>query len=465
MEMKIYLKDYLIPLESDNMQRVVSSTDPELIISGPIQCGKTLPIMVKLLALHSFHKDLKTLVLRKERNTLSSTILPQLFDKILRYPVNHRLNPFRVYGGLNPDSILFDNGGVMRFGGMDKSGKILGSEYDVIFANQVEQLTLEEWEKAGGRANGRAGNWRDIETGERLYQIIGDANPDHDFHWIPERFRQGRTILLSITHKDNAELFRDGDWTEYGKSIVAGLKRRYTGITYRRLVKGEWCGGEGAVFPEFDRERHVIDTLPNMDGWSHIRAIDHGMEHPTVCLWMAKNPMTDEVVVYKEWKMTGLRAAEHADIILRHSEGIDIEASPADHQAEQNATMQLMGVDTVLAIKRVVEGVDIIKRHFHQDKIKIYKDLLIEPDQRLIDNNAPIDLIHELPSIRYRDRTKQRGESAIDDKPLKGQDDSCDALRYGLHYFEEEFNLDISGTVEIGNILPSYIQGQPEEDM
>ena len=53
-----------------------------------------------------------------------------------------------------------------------------------IFCNQVEQLTLEEWEKAGGRANGRAGNWRDLETGARLYQIIGDANPDHDFHWI-----------------------------------------------------------------------------------------------------------------------------------------------------------------------------------------------------------------------------------------------------------------------------------------
>ena len=188
-QIKIPIARNLMATQSENALSLWRADDTEICVDGPVGCTKTVYAMLKILGLHERYPGFQSLVVRSEAKTLHTTIIPQLFNKIFRYHVKSKRNPFSLYGGENRAShITFDNGGKMTFGGMDDSGKILGSEYDLIFYNQCERETKQKnWQDLIGRGlEGRAGNWPHWEYGfaRPRFQIIADANPSAPTHWL-----------------------------------------------------------------------------------------------------------------------------------------------------------------------------------------------------------------------------------------------------------------------------------------
>jgi PBSX family phage terminase large subunit len=83
-------------------------------------------------------------------------------------------------------------------------------------------------------------------------QAFANCNPDTPFHWFYRNYIMNPAIINKkvwhFTMDDNLSLTE-----EYKRS----LSQMYTGVFKRRLIDGEWCAAEGAVYDMFDLNKHV----------------------------------------------------------------------------------------------------------------------------------------------------------------------------------------------------------------
>ena len=111
-------------------------------------------------------------------------------------------------------SYTFANASTVIVGGIDKPGKILSSEYDLIYAPEATDLSVEDWETLGGRLRAGAVPYQ---------QIIADCNPTTPHFWLYKRCLSGGCLLVPTTHKDNPRYYdrATGEWTAAGKQYLA----------------------------------------------------------------------------------------------------------------------------------------------------------------------------------------------------------------------------------------------------
>ena len=64
-------------------------------------------------------------------------------------------------------------------------------------------------------------------------------------------------------------------------------------IQRERMLFGRWCGGEGAIFKEFNEKMHVVEPFNVPRSWSRMMAIDFGFDHPRLVATTA----TDSIYV------------------------------------------------------------------------------------------------------------------------------------------------------------------------
>ena len=74
----------------------------------------------------------------------------------------------------------------------------------------------------------------------------------------------------------------------------------------RAWLEGDWSAVEGAYFPEFSTERHVIAPRELPDHWMRFRAMDWGSARPFSVGWYAVSDGTDvfptgALIKYREW--------------------------------------------------------------------------------------------------------------------------------------------------------------------
>ena len=87
-------------------------------------------------------------------------------------------------------------------------------------------------------------------------KLFGTTNPDNPAHWLKtdyiDRADELGWNVQHFTMRDNPGLT-----PEY----IEAKEREFTGLYYRRFILGEWVAAEGAIYPMFDRDQHVVDFL------------------------------------------------------------------------------------------------------------------------------------------------------------------------------------------------------------
>lgn len=322
----------------------------------------------------------------------------------------------RVYGGESAQWFDYPNGSRIWVAGMDDPGKVLSSERDIIYVNQAEELTLEDWETLTTRATGRAGNIP-------FAQVIGDCNPGAAHHWIKQR--AGLTLLES-RHEDNPLLFNPatGAITAQGIQTMIRLDR-LTGVRKERLRYGRWVNAEGAVY-EFDAALHLVDAFAVPDGWKRYCAIDFGYTNPFVCLWIARDD-DGRLYVYRQLYMTQRTVRAHAAQIAKYSEGEQYEATVADHDAEDRATLAECGIETIAARKEISPGIQAVQERLARagdgkPRLFVMRGGLVEVDEALRERHKPISLEEELDVYVW---PKDAAGKALKEAPVKENDHAC----------------------------------------
>lgn len=411
-----------------------ASTDPELVLSGPAGTGKTRVNLQKI------HRELlrypgaRALILRKTRASLAQSVLVTYERDVLG--VDHP-----ICSGVQREyrkSYRYPNGSEIVVGGMDKPEKVLSTEYDLIYVAEAIELTLTDWETLNSRM-------RNLSKHNVMpyQQILADTNPDSDQHWLLKRSEAGVTRMINCTHEDNPMLFNaaTGEWTEAGKRYVFGTLERLTGVRYLRLRWGKWVQAEGAVYEEYSSPIHLIDKFEIPKNWRRFRVIDFGYRNPFVCQWWAISP--DNVAYrYREIYMTERLVEDHARQINKLSQGENIEATIADHDAEDRATLERYGIKTIPAKKEITVGIEAVQARLRVHQIEgkqvanmyLLRDSLVEQDDELVKQALPTCTEEEFPSYTY--------PKGVDGKPKKEvpvdlNNHGMDATRYFVMHVDQ----------------------------
>lgn len=395
----------------------------EVLLIGPAETGKTLGFLWKLHRIAFKYENASLVILRKTLTSTYSTVLVTFQEKVLGEDA-----PVSVYGGETPRWFDYPNGSRVWVAGLDKSSRILSAEHDIIFVNQPEELTLDEWETLSTRTTGRSGHIPHP-------QLIGDPNPTYPTHWMYQR----KVIKRFYSwHKDNPALFDQGT----GEPTAQGLQTlerlaSLTGMRYTRLFEGRACQAEGAVYEGWNEAIHLVDRFDIPADWRRIRCVDFGYSNPFVCQWWAMDG-DERMYLYREIYKTQTIVEDHARDIVRLSEGEYIEATVCDHDAEDRATLERHGVPTQAASKAITPGIQAVQARLrkagdNRPRLFVLRDSLVEQDADLARVFKPTKTRDEFAAYVW---PKAPDGKALKEVPLDLNNHGMDTTRYGVMYLD-----------------------------
>lgn len=275
----------------------------EVLLAGPAGTGKSRAALEKL-SFVAYHAPIRAAIVRKVRKSLTQAALVTYEKKVLPQPSGVRF-------WTEDQEYRYPNGAVVALAGLDDPEKVKSTEFDLIYVQEATELDQLDWELLVSR----------LRNGVLSYQqLIADCNPADPYHWLKQRCDRGECLLLDTRHEDNPLLFDHaaGCWTEFGEQYLKTLDT-LTGYLYQRLRLGQWVAPDGMFFTEWNPEVHVVEPIEIADHWPRWLAVDYGYAAPWCCLWLARDPETRSIYVYRERYAAGLRDEEQAEIIAEAS--------------------------------------------------------------------------------------------------------------------------------------------------
>lgn len=407
----------LVRLSPKQEKSIAESTARINIWTGAVRSGKTIASLLRwLMYVSRAPRGGSLVIVGKTSDTISRNVFEPLMDPALTGPVARR---------------VFYNRGA-------PTANILGRRIEIISANDV---------RAESRLRGMtcAGAYVDEATlipeafWDQLLarcsvpgsKIFCTTNPDAPNHWLRKRF------LLRAHELDlRWWQFQLDDNHSLDPVYVANLKAEYTGLWFRRYVLGEWCMAEGAIYDMWDPDRHIVDHIPLMERWLSI-GVDYGTVNPFAALLIGVST-PDKVGQRRIYLASELRwdsrverrqltDAEYSARLQdwldtfpdSHGPGtsgvrpewliVDPSAASFITQLHRDGLLPMMGDNSVL------DGIRTVSNLIAADHLRVHRSCS--------------GFLGEVGSYSWDEKKAERG----DDAPIKLDDHSLDAARYGLH--------------------------------
>lgn len=393
-------------------------TEPEMLLVGAAGTGKTLAILHKINAAMWQYPGARALIVRKVRADLAESVLVTFERDILGLD-----NP--ICAGIQRENrkiYRYPNGSEVVVGGMDRPGRILSTEYDLIYPAEAVQFDEQDWETFIMRNRNYVMPYQ---------QVIGDTNPDVPHHWLKQRCDAGTCVLLNTYHQNNPAYWDGNDWTERGRDYVLGKLGRLTGVRKARYLEGKWVIAEGAVYETYNPAVHVIDPFDIPAEWRRFRSVDFGYTNPFSCSWWAMDH-DGRLYQYRQIYFTKRTVRAHAEQIKRLTGNERIEFTVTDHDAEDRATLEECGISTVAAVKDISRGIQAVTERMvvagdGKPRIFFLRGNLVERDETLAEAKQPVSTVDEIPSYVW---PKGADGKSLKETPVDANNHGCDEMRY-----------------------------------
>lgn len=405
--------------------------DREILNDGPARTGKSRGNMEKALACALNRAGSRQFFARATRESMNATILHD-FEREVLPPA------WRPKGAVEGRTkYVFPNGSEIAVIGMNKISNLMSSEFDRGFIFEATEVDVDQYEYLNTRLSGKL---------DGCYkQLVADCNPDSKGHHLWQRYESGAMTRINSRHEDNPRWFNQatGEWTPEGVAYIASLDR-LTGFRKARLRFGLWVGAEGMIFEEWDQAVHVIkrrDLPSDYRNFWRVRSVDFGFKDPFVCLWAAIDE-DGRIYIDREYVRTRKTVRKHAKALIRLTESEeDIQFTVADHDAEDRATLEEGGIDTLPAIKpkkasgkNWIAQLDQVRERLSPWKgsrpgLFYIEDALADtggPDAQMREDKLPCGLLEEITQYVWEET---KPGQATKEKPRDGNDHSVEALR------------------------------------
>lgn len=246
--------------------------------------------------------------------------------------------------------------------------------------------------------------------GARIYM---DTNPENPTHTVKvdyvdkdgQRLSNGQLNIraFNFTLYDNTFLNK-----EYVESIVASTP---SGMFTDRDILGIWVASEGVVYQDFNKQKHYVKDISNIQFKKYFAGVDFGWEHygSMVVVGLSTD---NKYYLLKE------HAYQHKDIEYWINIAKDIKTEYGninfycDHARPDYINKLLVnGIRAINAKKDVLEGISTIATLFKTDKLLI------------LENNVK----------RFKEEIYNYVWKTGKDEPVKVYDDVLDSLRYAIY--------------------------------
>lgn len=400
---------------------------PEILVSGPAGTGKSVACLFKIHLCCDKIPNTRALIVRKTRESLTESALVSFENFVLPHDHPAKKGAQRRIR----QSYRYPNGSEIVVAGLDKPGKVMSSEYDLVYVQEAIEVDEAAWEAVTTR----------LRHGTLGYQqLLADTNPDRPTHWLKRRCDVGRTLLMESRHEDNPLLFDEaGQQTLFARKLngtgYLDILDALTGPRLQRLRHGRWVQAEGVVYDGWDSAIHLVDRFPIPANWRRFLAIDFGFTNPFVAQWWALDP-DDRLYRYREIYWTKRLVEDHAKRILELSKDEPLaECAICDHDAEDRATLEKhLRIRIIPGLKEVSPGIQAVASRLRpagdaKPRLVLVRGALDERDPALIEAKKPCCTEEEFDSYVWDVRANRlRGE-----EPLKMYDHGMDAMRYMVH--------------------------------
>jgi hypothetical protein len=260
-------------------------------------------------------------------NTLDKQVLPALGL------------PVPTASGAHRTGYDLPNGSRLIFVALDDISRSQSVEIDGGYISEAVEIDNRD------AAFSLAGSMRSHGVYVPFRQMLIDYNPGAPSHWVnkegedvPDSLRCIETpedYLRTLAHNaapakggkikriitswpDNPGYFDTAKWEllPEGKDYIRRLGFLST-VMQKRWIKGLWSANVGTVFPEFDRDTHVIDDFEPPSDWPQALGFDPGYG-TTGVLWMCRSP-DGGIIAYDGIYEGGKSMEEHCAEINRRN--------------------------------------------------------------------------------------------------------------------------------------------------
>ena len=385
---------------------VFADPDVKIIICvGPVQCGKTHAGTWSFMewATRSYSGEDFILASRTARQMSGATLkYAETFSRRIRGGWRRRAEPWVLRSALGAAYNRYfplignDSGAEDKARSFSAAGALLdeGTLLPPGFVSAVQDRLSRPGAKMVVLTN-PAGTMHPLKTG-----LVDLAETEPSVHHIQFRL------------SDNPSLDED---------YVAWLSKRHTGAMYQRMVLGNWANAEGLLWP--DMEPQIVDPPDPATIWRWTVGMDWAHSSVTAGILVGRDVDGNDWAVDEYWhdgnedgQLGEVAQAKRVATWLRRT-GHPISAVWVDPSAVAFAralTTMLPGVPVRGADNDLDNGLQFVRTRFE--------------DHRLWISRKCENLISEGLNYEYDPKAALIGE----DKPMKGNDHSCDALRYCL---------------------------------
>jgi hypothetical protein len=417
----------------------------ETLFAGSVGSGKTDAILMAGLSQVNNRKH-QALILRRT--------FPMLRDLIGR---SHELFlPLGAHFNRTESVWTFPSGARLEFGYCDAPEDVyryMGRQFSFIGWDELTSWPGDGTDPQGQPVNSSyvymLSRLRAVEGSKLRLEVRATCTPGGVGHsWVKARWnipndgsasevidpQSGfRRVFIPARITDNPYLAN----TEYQRQLEALPE-----ATRKALLLGRWDVFEGAVFSEFDHERHTCEPFEVPHSWEMWRGADDGYAAPAAVLWFAHDKTYDRIFIVDELYERGLTPEELARAVLQRDrrferdDGLngvidsaafaDIGLGSGGGKGSRGDIMNSLGCRWQPSEKGAgsrVHGLSAI----HQ-RLALRKDgfggLVITRNCR--------NLIRTLPALVY-------GRSNPEDIDDSCEQHATDALRYGLTRRKREF--------------------------
>lgn len=289
------------------------------------------------------------------------------------------------------------------FGGKDERSQdlIQGITLAGMFFDEVALMPESFVNQATGRCS---------EEGSKFWF---NCNPDGPYHWFKlnwiDKAKEKNLVYLHFTMADNLSL---------SEKIKERYRSMYAGVFYQRYILGLWTVAEGIIYDMFDHAKHTYDKFVALVSTENYLSIDYGTQNATVFLLWQKG---EDGIWYcvKEYCYSGREEKkqktdkEFADDLEAFVKGIKLKSVIIDPSAASFiAEIKQRGFKIKRAKNDVLDGIRLTGSLLNDGKIQFHVSCK--------------NVIKEFSGYIWDQKATNRGE----DKPVKENDHSMDAVRY-----------------------------------
>ncbi|MCK8628163.1 PBSX family phage terminase large subunit [Fructobacillus cardui] len=201
--------------------------------------------------------------------------------------------------------------------------------------------------------------------------VICDTNPDNPEHWLLKDYieKSGHDGIRAYHFEfDDNEMLDEGYKRNYKATVP-------TGMLYDRYIKGLWVSGEGAVYPEFNKDTMTItrDKAFDQSYERFMVGVDWGFNHPTAFA----------VIGFRDGKYTLME--EHVDSKKSIDHWINVAKDIQDRYGdiifycdtvnpEHIYDLKQHGIRAIKANKNVANGIEAVADKIHNNQFNVVYD-------------------------------------------------------------------------------------------